>query len=296
LAFLDETEPWLRSQGLAAKQALRMDDKSSQSLKNYGSEDHKEPQGDSLSQSFDFPCDFMNRFVPIRARTRLIFYVIMVFFLNVIMYMGYDVMFSVFCEAPRYGGGLDFSPATTGLFMSVLGVAMMIWNIAFYKRLGAHLGTRGTVLFGLIGLFFLYVYFPVITFVDLFSESSESTGTLVLVVIAQAWRAVAGSSSTMACQVLITQVTPPEVLGQVNGYANAVTAVAKVLGPMCAGAIWSLLQTQDITPFLKVAGTYWTFAIIGISPVIAASKLPKVYQVQTGKIEKPLEPPELDEL
>jgi hypothetical protein len=45
----------------------------------------------------------MNRFVPIRARTRLIFYVIMVFFLNVIMYMGYDVMFSVFCEAPRYG-------------------------------------------------------------------------------------------------------------------------------------------------------------------------------------------------
>ncbi len=55
--------------------------------------------------------------------------------------------------------------------------------------------------------------------------------------------------------------------------------MSQVLGPMCAGAIWSLLQTQDITPFLKVAGTYWTFAIIGISPVIAASKLPKVYQV-----------------
>ena len=193
VAYLDETEPWLRANEANNSNEFAMDDKAQTPLRQgYDSMGESSQDREEMEAHFDFPCQFLNEFIPYKARRKLIFYVIFVFFLNVIMYMGYDVMFSVYAEAPREVGGLEFDPATTGLMMSVLGVAMMVWNVGFYKKVGAKLGTRDTVLFGLFGLFGLYVFFPSITAIDQNSSEGMSFGTFAFVVIAQSWRAGLG--------------------------------------------------------------------------------------------------------
>jgi MFS family permease len=279
LVFLPETETWLKNQKELA---------SGQVLVTGNTEDVELLAADTLAtteeEKFqrlvgvadDSTC---SKLIPAPARERNVILAIALVSLNAVIYMSYDVMFSVFLEAPEVDGGLGLSTEITGYFTSVYGLTMVIYQAKFYRTLAAKWGTRNCIIKGFQGFMVLFALFPFLSYIN---TAYDDWMLYIFITMFQVARGLAGSTATMSAQVLITQVTHSSVLGQVNGVANSFTALGKLTGPFFIGGIWTTCLGAFESRYPRVSVTYWVLVVVALIGVIVAKKVPKVYKVKTN--------------
>jgi len=169
-------------------------------------------------------------------------------------------------------GGLNFSPASIGLWMSVCGCMDGFFQFAVFPRVVGHFGMRRVFISSIAMAAVVFVMLPLenLAMVHSTGGSDATTGLLILLqFLAFSLHGMGFGTAFM----YISSATPNKrLLGGVNGLAQTVAAVQRAVGPAAAGSLFSFSVTNNILGgnFVYVV----LFMLVGIGLYFAV-KLPK---------------------
>lgn len=115
----------------------------------------------------------------------------------------------------------------------------MIWQFRFYPFIGPPRGTLSHLAMFRLGLaLYLPVYF---LFPELRGLLNEKHNVFVMfgMTILSAIRYLANTCAYTAVAVLINAMTPPHLVPFANGLAQCAVSLARFLGPVVGGVLWS---------------------------------------------------------
>ena len=292
--FLPETEKWkARKAKKDAEEARRRKIDSEyimlaqkENTKN-GSSDY--PDHTSLAEEEDpnrdvheinddtVNCYCLNKLMPAIARTRTITLAISLASMHAMITIIDATLFSVFCEAELWNGGLGLSVANTGTLLSIKGGMALFYTGLIYPRIGGHFGARTAVITGLSVWAMVLAAIPTTHYVAI--NNPDLAWAMIIGV--ECVTALIGSTTTIALMMVINNSCDPRVLGQVNGIGQSCQATLRTFGPTFAGSLWTWGVGLDV-PY-GGSLVYWTVSFLTLLAAGVATKLPLSINIPMSK-------------
>ncbi|KIK98035.1 hypothetical protein PAXRUDRAFT_824362 [Paxillus rubicundulus Ve08.2h10] len=180
----------------------------------------------------------------------------------------------LFYSTPIEDGGLGFTPATIGFWMSCLGIANGIIQGFFFARLVSKFGTRTLFRIGQRSYILTFLLFPVIQTI---ARTSGIVWTVWALLSCQLFLAVIQNMSFSCVLMHITASAPNQkTLGAVNGLSQTTASTVRAIGPAMATSMFAYSIEHNII------GGYAVYLVM-IAITLATVRLGAMLPVELGR-------------
>ncbi|KAI6044041.1 hypothetical protein EDC04DRAFT_2646847, partial [Pisolithus marmoratus] len=152
----------------------------------------------------------------------------------------HDQVFLSYLVTDYQSGGLNLNPADFSQLIALMCLAQIVYQFYLYpppRGRFSHLS-----MFRLGSLLFIPAYLTVTIYRVLASPSAESNFVLLSGI---AVRFCGTTFGYTAVSILLNYMTPPQAVGFANGVAQSIVSLARCLGPILGGYLWSLSTQND---------------------------------------------------
>ncbi|KAF8071616.1 major facilitator superfamily domain-containing protein [Lyophyllum atratum] len=176
----------------------------------------------------------------------------------------------LFFATPIKLGGLGLPPPKIGNILSISGALCGIIQVFFFARVHHRLGSKRTVIWGLVFSLPLFLMFPLASVL----VRSFGFGALLWVTVgAQAILSVGYGLSFGAIFIYITAAAPSQAsLGATHGLSQMTTSIMRAIGPATANGLFSLSIEHN---YLGGYLVYYALFMIACIVLSATSLLPR---------------------
>ncbi|KAJ1916715.1 hypothetical protein IWQ60_008013 [Tieghemiomyces parasiticus] len=165
-----------------------------------------------------------------------------------------DEMYPVWSATTPDLGGLGFSVRELGLTLSFSSFVVLYVQIFVYPKVQPLLGSIRCFRIGILSFAVVGQVLPALTTLERILHPLPDDGTVpplspvtwVILIVALIVRVIAGTLTFTSVNLLVNNsVADRQVLGTVNGFAQSMGALARALGPLTAGIVWSWSLLHD---------------------------------------------------
>ncbi|KAJ1976010.1 hypothetical protein H4R33_006533 [Dimargaris cristalligena] len=172
----------------------------------------------------------------------------------------FDELYPVWSATDPDLGGIGLTTKTIGLTLSIAGVSVLYVQIVMYPKVQRYLGSLLCFRYGALLFSILLFAFPFISLLEAdrrtghsadFHNSTEAepqpirTVTWIALIAALFAKVCGGTLCFTSANILINNSVPNRAaLGTVNGFTQSVGSLARAIGPMLAGILWSWSLTN----------------------------------------------------
>jgi len=163
------------------------------------------------------------------------------FFIYQVAFTVYPAVWAYFTEA-QFGWG----PRMIGLSLGAFGISMALTQGVIIRPIIAHLGERGTLIYGIIFNFFAFIVLAIVT-----------NGWVALMFVPLT---ALGAVVTPALQGLMSRATADDSQGELQGVLASSAALATIVSPLVMTSVFFAFTAETATvhlpgaPFLVSAG------------------------------------------
>ncbi|KAJ3825505.1 hypothetical protein F5880DRAFT_1552169 [Lentinula raphanica] len=155
----------------------------------------------------------------------------------------HDQIFMSYLVTDYDSGGLNLNAGHFAQLIALMCLAQIFYQFYLYPNLGPPRGRFSHLtMFRLGTLFFIPSYLSVILYRVPFA-SEEEDGNLPLMTaltLSTALRFCGGTFGYTAISILLNYMTPPNAVGFANGIAQSIVSLARCIGPVMGGWLWSV--------------------------------------------------------
>ncbi|THU88597.1 hypothetical protein K435DRAFT_307650 [Dendrothele bispora CBS 962.96] len=154
----------------------------------------------------------------------------------------HDQVFMSYLVSNYYAGGLNLNAGHFAQLIALMSFAQIIYQFYLYPHLGPPRGPFSHLTMFRIGsVLFIVGYLSVIFFrKPLATPEGHGTGLLMTALAASmAIRFCGGTFGYTSISILLNYMTPPHAVGYANGIAQSVVSLARCVGPILGGYLWS---------------------------------------------------------
>lgn len=219
--YLPETKPFLERR---AKTKARAAAKAAGEVENPFEDDGSEKEESSI---------------PIRVlfRSRPIWSSIGTYFCLALFWVLFDETFPVFCQTPVDEGGLGQSESQIGIQLAICGAALIIFQTTCYGPMAKRWGIVKLYTWAAWIQIPVFVLWPLSNYVAAANLGAGVEWTLLA--IYQIARSILSAITFTAICIAIANAGAPQHTGTINGASQSLAALARALGPITGGALWS---------------------------------------------------------
>ncbi|KAF9075403.1 hypothetical protein BDP27DRAFT_1212386 [Rhodocollybia butyracea] len=152
----------------------------------------------------------------------------------------HDQIFMSYLVSAYDGGGLNLTASDFAQLIALMGIAQVVYQFLLYPP------PRGPLshltMYQLGTLLFIPAYLTVVLYRTPFANPDDFRKLSLMTVPTVCIRAARYCGITFAftsISVLLNYMTPPETVGFANGLAQTIVSLARFLGPMLGGWLWS---------------------------------------------------------
>ncbi|KIK56864.1 hypothetical protein GYMLUDRAFT_46768 [Collybiopsis luxurians FD-317 M1] len=155
----------------------------------------------------------------------------------------HDQVFMSYLVTDYDSGGLNLNAGHFAQLIALMCLAQIFYQFYLYPNLGPPRGRFSHMtMFRLGSLFFIPSYLSVILYRVPFA-SEEEDGNLPLMAaltLSTALRFCGSTFGYTAISILLNYMTPPDAVGLANGIAQSIVSLARCIGPVMGGLLWSV--------------------------------------------------------
>ncbi|KAG8726574.1 hypothetical protein FRC12_023269 [Ceratobasidium sp. 428] len=177
----------------------------------------------------------------------------------------HDQIFLSYLVSKYKAGGLGLDPGHFAQLIALMCLAQIVFQFYLYPNIGPPLGRFSHLAMFRIGCaLFIPSYLSVVLYRH-FASSDSSGGLLIMVLlsISTAVRYCGTTFSYTSVAVLLNYMSPPHVVSLSNGMAQSIVSLARFIGPIFGGYLWSV-SVQD-NPSGYGFGFYVCSVVCGLS-------------------------------
>ncbi|PFH50637.1 hypothetical protein AMATHDRAFT_60780 [Amanita thiersii Skay4041] len=159
----------------------------------------------------------------------------------------HDQVFMSYLVSNYRAGGLNLNAGHFAQLIALMCLAQIAYQFYLYPNLGPPRGKFSHLaMFRLGSCLFIPAYLAVIPLRP-FASASEDGNFLVMagLVITTAVRYCGTTFGYTAISILLNYMTPPSAVGYANGIAQSIVSLARCLGPVIGGYLWSISVSDD---------------------------------------------------
>ncbi|KAF9067469.1 hypothetical protein BDP27DRAFT_1267432 [Rhodocollybia butyracea] len=155
----------------------------------------------------------------------------------------HDQVFMSYLVTDYDSGGLNLNAGHFAQLIALMSLAQIFYQFYLYPNLGPPRGRFSHLtMFRLGSLFFIPSYLSVILYrVPFASENDDGNFPLMTALtLSTALRFCGGTFGYTSISILLNYMTPPHAVGFANGIAQSIVSLARCIGPIMGGTVWSL--------------------------------------------------------
>ncbi|KDQ58534.1 hypothetical protein JAAARDRAFT_193093 [Jaapia argillacea MUCL 33604] len=159
----------------------------------------------------------------------------------------HDQVFYLYLVTDYEGGGLNLNAGNFSQLIALMCLAQIAYQFYLYPNIGPPRGRFSHLaMFRLGSLLFIPAYLTV-TLYRPFASASEDGNVLLMAALAisTALRFCGITFAYTAVAILLNYMSPPHVVGLANGIAQSIVSLARFLGPIIGGLLWSTSVAKD---------------------------------------------------
>lgn len=159
----------------------------------------------------------------------------------------HDQVFLSYLVTDYQSGGLNLNPADFSQLIALMCFAQIVYQFYLYPNIGPPRGRFSHLsMFRLGSLLFIPAYLTVTMFRVFADPSAESNFILLsALALSTAVRFCGVTFGYTAVSILLNYMTPPQAVGFANGVAQSIVSLARCIGPILGGYLWSLSTQND---------------------------------------------------
>ncbi|KAI6124486.1 major facilitator MFS-1 [Pisolithus croceorrhizus] len=159
----------------------------------------------------------------------------------------HDQVFLSYLVTDYQSGGLNLNPADFSQLIALMCFAQIVYQFYLYPNIGPPRGRFSHLsMFRLGSLLFIPAYLTVTMYHVLAGPSAESNFILLsALAVSTAVRFCGVTFGYTAVSILLNYMTPPQAVGFANGVAQSIVSLARCIGPILGGYLWSLSTQND---------------------------------------------------
>ncbi|TFK67854.1 major facilitator superfamily MFS-1 [Pluteus cervinus] len=158
----------------------------------------------------------------------------------------HDQIFMSYLVSDYASGGLNLNAGHFAQLIALMCLAQIVYQFYLYPNLGPPRGRFShLMMFRLGSLLFIPAYLSVVLYRPFASANDD--GNLFLMVALALSTAVRYCGNTFgytSISILLNYMTPPAAVGYANGIAQSIVSLARCVGPVMGGYLWSV-SVQD---------------------------------------------------
>lgn len=177
----------------------------------------------------------------------------------------HDQVFLSYLVSSYDSGGLGLSAAHFAQLIALMCLAQIAYQFYLYPNFGPPRGRFSHLaMFRLGAALFVPAYLSVIMYRAFVKPSSDSNAfVMLLLALSTAIRFCGSTFAYTSIAILLNYLSPPQVNGLANGVAQSIVSLARFIGPILGGYIWSASIENGPN------GYFWSFVIVTSICVIA---------------------------
>ncbi|KAL0564812.1 hypothetical protein V5O48_017223 [Marasmius crinis-equi] len=159
----------------------------------------------------------------------------------------HDQVFMSYLVTPFEGGGLNLNAGHFAQLIALMSVFQIFYQFFLYPNVGPPRGPLSYLTLFRVGcLLFIPSYLSVILYRGAFASPDGSGNSALMfgLTVSTAIRYCGGTFGYTSISILLNYMTPPHAVGYANGVAQSVVSLARCIGPVVGGWLWSY-STQD---------------------------------------------------
>ncbi|TFK49144.1 hypothetical protein OE88DRAFT_472946 [Heliocybe sulcata] len=160
----------------------------------------------------------------------------------------HDQVFYLYLVTDYEGGGLNLNASHFSQLIALMCLAQIAYQFYLYPNIGPPRGRFSHLAMFRIGsLLYIPAYLSVVLYRIPFASAADE-GNLVLMTalaLSTALRFCGITFSYTAVSILLNYMSPPHVVGLANGIAQSIVSLARFMGPILGGVLWSTSVAKD---------------------------------------------------
>ncbi|KAF5343431.1 hypothetical protein D9758_011854 [Tetrapyrgos nigripes] len=155
----------------------------------------------------------------------------------------HDQVFMSYLVTDYDSGGLNLNAGHFAQLIALMCLCQIAYQFYLYPNLGPPRGRFSHLtMFRLGSLFFIPSYLSVILYRVPFASEEEDGNFMLMtaLTLSTALRFCGSTFAYTAISILLNYMTPPAAVGFANGIAQSIVSLARCLGPVLGGTIWSI--------------------------------------------------------
>jgi len=159
----------------------------------------------------------------------------------------HDQVFLMYLTSEYPKGGLGLDPGHFAILIALMCVAQIVYQFYLYPNIGPPRGKFSHLAMFRIGsALFIPGYITVVLYRGLAGSSAEgSTLLMSLLALSTAVRFAGATFAFTSMAVLLNYMSPPHLVAFSNGLAQSLAALARVIGPLIGGWLWTETTKQN---------------------------------------------------
>jgi len=174
-------------------------------------------------------------------------------------------------STPVEYGGLDLSPASIGLGLSVYGSMGGIFQVALFSHLVSRFGLRRVLLCGIVSCAVIYTVFPLENFAMV--AGGGSNVVVCLLIILQMFSLCVFDMGYSVINVYLSSAAPNKrSLGTVYGFSHVAASIPSAVGPATADWLFAFSLTHNV-----LGGNFAYVVLLGVVgfALVVSTQLPR---------------------
>ncbi|KAF9513810.1 hypothetical protein BS47DRAFT_1329332 [Hydnum rufescens UP504] len=179
--------------------------------------------------------------------TLLPLFIILQYFILALHSTSHDQVFLMYLTSAYTQGGLGLEPGHFAFLIALMCIAQVVYQFYLYPNIGPPRGKFSHLAMFRIGTaLFIPGYVTVVFYRRFASSTDDGTPLLMsLLAISTAVRYAGATFAYTSVAILLNYMSPPELVSFSNGLAQSLASLARVLGPVLGGALWSESTMND---------------------------------------------------
>lgn len=184
--------------------------------------------------------------------------------------IAYRAMQPLFLSTPVSNGGLGLPPPAIGRILMYFGILNAIFQLIFFARIHALLGTKKLFISGLLCGIPMFVLFPVTSTL----ARAYGVGRVVYLSVALQIVFALGVNSSYGCIFIYLSASSPNraSLGATNGLAQLLVSITRAIGPVVTTSLFSLSLAEG---YLGGGMVYLVLLGVSVMSIAFATALPR---------------------
>ncbi|KAH9178432.1 MFS general substrate transporter [Lactarius sanguifluus] len=184
--------------------------------------------------------------------------------------IAYRAMQPLFLSTPVSNGGLGLAPPAIGRILMYFGILNAIFQLIFFARIHALLGTKKLFIGGLFCGIPMFALFPVASAL----ARAYGVGWVVYLSVALQIAFALGVNSSYGCIFIYLSAASPNraSLGATNGLAQLLVSIMRAIGPVVTTSLFSLSLAEG---YLGGGMVYLVLLGVSVMSIAFATALPR---------------------